>query len=99
MDVVPVTSDEDLAAPCYDAMIGSEFEQEHGWHVNLMSEMVLDSFPAGWQGRSSSAVDGELRVVVPAVADLFVPKLKRREPRGLQQFDYAKALHLIGDEA
>ncbi len=95
MDVDPVTSDEDLAVLCYDAVIGSEFEKEHGWHVNLMPAIVLEHLPREWEQRSSVAVYGNLTVTVPAVADLFVPKLKRGEPRDLKQFEFAKQLGLI----
>src|SRR6186997_3440812 len=36
MDVDPVTDSDAVAELAYDAMIGSEFELKHGWHVNLM---------------------------------------------------------------
>lgn len=36
MDVDPVTDSEEVAMRCYEALIGSEFERIHGWHVNLM---------------------------------------------------------------
>ena len=41
MDVDPVTESEEVALLGYEAMIGSEFEREHGWHVNLMPVAVL----------------------------------------------------------
>ena len=34
MDVDPITESDEVARLCYDALIGSEFEQKHGWHVN-----------------------------------------------------------------
>ena len=36
MDVDPVTDSDEVAMLCYEALIGSEFERTHGWHVNLM---------------------------------------------------------------
>ena len=41
MDVDPVTTSQAVALLGYEAMIGSEFEKEHGWHVNLMPAVVL----------------------------------------------------------
>ena len=35
MDVDPITDSDEVAVLCYEAMIGSEFEAQHGWHVNL----------------------------------------------------------------
>ena len=55
MDVDPVTDSEEIAELAYDAMIGSDFEREHGWHVNLMPPFVFDSFPDGWRERCQSA--------------------------------------------
>jgi hypothetical protein len=81
MDVDPITQNEELAWLCYDALIGSEFEQEHGWHVNLMPESILKELPEGWEPRSSTSQHGNLSVRVPAVGDLLAPKLKRNEPR------------------
>ena len=45
MDADPVTDSDELAWLCYDAIIGSEFEQTHGWHINLMPESVLKELP------------------------------------------------------
>ena len=42
MDVDPVTDSDEVAFLGYEAMIGSEFEKEHGWHVNLMPAQVLN---------------------------------------------------------
>ncbi len=81
MDVDPVTQSEELAWLCYDALIGSDFEREHGWHVNLMPGSALDELPSGWRERSSTAVHARLTVEVPSVPDLLAPKLRRNEPR------------------
>ena len=53
MDADPVTEDEEVALLAYDAMIGSEFELTHGWHVNLMPKSVLRELPTGWENRAS----------------------------------------------
>ena len=45
MDVDPITDSEEVARLCYEAVIGSEFERRHGWHVNLMPDLVLREFP------------------------------------------------------
>lgn len=95
MDVDPVTSDEAIAQLAYDAVIGSEFELEHGWHVNLMPDMVLRSLPSGWRERSRAATYGNLKVIIPSVADLLVPKMERSEPRDVAQRDYMKSLGLL----
>jgi hypothetical protein len=81
MDVDPVTQSDAVALLGYEAMIGSEFEKRHGWHVNLMPSAVLGEMPAGWQERASRKVYGMLEVVVPSIDDLLFPKLKRGEPR------------------
>src|SRR5256885_10483551 len=44
MDVDPITDSDEIARLCYAAVIGSEFEQKHGWHVNLMPGWVLREF-------------------------------------------------------
>src|ERR1041385_7709761 len=81
MDVDPVTDSDEVAMHCYEALIGSEFERTHGWHVNLMPHSVLDELPAGWKLRASRRLIGKLNLLVPAPADLLAPKLKRNEPR------------------
>ena len=83
MDVDPVTSSQAVALLGYEAMIGSEFEKEHGWHVNLMPAAVLREMPEGWEKRAFHKTYGCLEVTVPSVADLLVPKLKRGEPRDI----------------
>src|SRR2546421_5219281 len=69
MDVDPITQSEELARLCYDALIGSEFETEHGWHVNLMPDSVLRELPAGWSERTAKKNYGRLMVTVPAAQD------------------------------
>ena len=95
MDADPVTDSDAVAELAYDSLIGSAFEQEHGWHVNLMPAMALSHFPVGWQERAATATYGRLTVTVPAVADLLVPKLQRNEPRDRQHADLARSLGLI----
>jgi len=34
MHVDPDTDSDEVAMHCYEALIGSEFERTHGWHVN-----------------------------------------------------------------
>ena len=62
MDVDPITDSEEVARLCYEAVIGSEFEQKHGWHVNLMPDLVLREFPGGWDSRAASKAYGQLNV-------------------------------------
>ena len=95
MDVDPVTSSEALAELAYDAMIGSEFEKTHGWHVNLMPDFALRDLPEGWRSRCVRATYQNLIVEVPAVSDLLAPKLKRNEPRDRAHHEYARLLGLI----
>jgi hypothetical protein len=92
MDVDPVTTSQAVAVLGYEAMIGSEFEKLHGWHVNLMPASVLQEMKAGWQQRASKKVYGSLEVVVPSVEDLLLPKLKRGEPRDILHASWAKQL-------
>jgi len=94
MDIDPVTEDEEVARLAYDAMIGSEFEARHGWHVNLMPQAVLTELPSGWKDRASHKIYGRLQVTVPAVDDLLAPKLRRGEPRDLKHADWARSLGL-----
>ena len=95
MDVDPVTESDEIARLCYDALIGSEFERRHGWHVNLMPQSVLREFPADWEARASRKTYGLLEVVVPAPADLLVPKLKRNEARDRAHADWSRRVGLI----
>lgn len=95
MDVDPVTDSDAVAELAYDALIGSKFEQTHGWHVNLMPRMVLDQLPEGWRERTSEAAYGHLTVIVPTAADLLAPKRKRGEPRDVQHEAFARQLGLV----
>jgi len=96
MDVDPVTDSDEVAAHCYEALIGSEFERTHGWHVNLMPNSVLRDFPAGWAQRATVREIGQLRLTVLAPADLLASKLRRNEPRDREQADWAKRIGLLG---
>src|SRR5438093_8205244 len=60
MDVDSITDSDAVARLCYEAMIGSEFEQQHGWHVNLMPTLVLAELPADWKARAASKLYGPL---------------------------------------
>jgi hypothetical protein len=95
MDVNPVTDSDEVARLCYEALIGSEFEQKHGWHVNLMPDSVLREFPEDWDSRASKKAYGSLSVVVPSPADLFIPKRKRGEPRDRAHETWAKRIRLV----
>lgn len=96
MDVDPVTDSDEVAAHCYAALIGSEFERAHGWHVNLMPDSVLEGLPFGWKQRATQKQIGKLDLLVPAPADLLASKLKRNEPRDRAQADWAKRIGLLG---
>lgn len=92
MNVDPVTQSEAVALLGYEAMIGSEFEKEHGWHVNLMPAAVLQEMEADWEQRAARKAYGQLEVVVPAIPDLLAPKLKRGEPRDRIHAEWAEIL-------
>lgn len=92
MDVDPVTDSDALAWMCYDALIGSEFERVHGWHVNLLPASVLKEFPDGWEARAAQRTYGTLTVIVPSPADILAPKLRRNEPRDRKHAEWAKQL-------
>lgn len=95
MDVDPITDSDEVARFCYEAMIGSDFEREHGWHVNLMPDFVLRELPDGWQTRVATKQYGQLLVIVPSPADLLVPKRKRNEPRDRAHEAWARQLGLL----
>lgn len=95
MDVDPVTDSDEVAMLCYEALIGSEFERTHGWHVNLMPDSVLRELPSGWEQRGVRRQIGKLQLLVPAPADLLAPKLKRNEPRDRAHADWAKRVGLL----
>lgn len=92
MDVDPVTQSDAVAVLGYEAMIGSEFEKEHGWHVNLMPSAVLREMDEGWESRAARKTYGLLEVVVPSIDDLLAPKLRRGEPRDIMHAKWAKNL-------
>jgi hypothetical protein len=95
MDVDPVTDSDEIAAICYEALIGSEFERIHGWHINLMPETVLQGFPPGWEQRATIRQIGRLRLTVPTAADLLAPKLRRNEPRDRAHEEWARRIGLL----
>jgi hypothetical protein len=95
MDIDPIVDTDELAMILYDAAIGSDFEKEHGWHVNLMPHFALKNIPAGWERRSERCRFGPLLVVVPAVEDLLAPKMERGEPRDFEHARWAKEIGLI----
>jgi hypothetical protein len=94
MDVDPVTTSDEVAELCYEAHIGSAFESEHGWHINLMPAFALTGLPSDWQVRSSTKNYGQLKVIIPSPPDLLTPKLARDEPRDRAHADWARALGL-----
>lgn len=95
MDVDPITDSDEVARLCYEAMIGSEFEQRHGWHVNLMPERALRDLPDDWPTRATTRVYGHLTLTVPSPADLLVPKRQRNEPRDRAHEAWARRLKLL----
>jgi len=95
MDVDPITSDESLAMLCYESQIGSAFELENGWHVNLMPDHVLQEFEKSWRERAIKLNYEGLTVMIPSVEDLIKPKLKRGEPRDLRHRDYTVRHRLL----
>ena len=96
MDVDPVTDSDEVAMHCYEALIGSEFERIHGWHINLMPDSVLRELPSGWDQRATRRQIGKLQLLVPAPTDLLAPKLRRNEPRDHAHADWAKRVGLLG---
>ncbi|MBI4658575.1 MAG: hypothetical protein HY735_06955 [Verrucomicrobia bacterium] len=96
MDVDPVTDSDEVAMHCYEALIGSEFERTHGWHVNLMPDTVLRELPEGWEQRATVRQVHRLRLRVPAPADLIAAKLKRNDPRDHTHAEWAKRIGLLG---
>ena len=94
MDVDPITTDEEVAALGYEAHIGSSFELDHGWHVNLMPPFALNGLPSDWRDRAVSKRYALLTVIVPSAQDLLVPKLVRAEPRDLAHAQWTRSLGL-----
>ena len=95
MDVVPITDSDEIASLCYQAIIGSDFERSHGWHANLMPELVLREFPSDWESRASARNYGQMRLLVPAPADLLVPKIRRGEARDHAHAAWAMRVGLL----
>ena len=95
MDVDPVTDSDEVAMHCYEALIGSDFERTHGWHVNLMPATVLRELSAGWEDRATVRQISRLKLTVPAPADLLAPKLRRNEPRDRAHADWARRIGLL----
>ncbi|MCS7062609.1 MAG: hypothetical protein NZM04_00930 [Methylacidiphilales bacterium] len=94
MDIDPISDDEEVIAHCYQALIGSEFELRHGWHVNLMPTEALHHLPHDWPTRASQKKYGLLTVTVPAPQDLIVPKRLRNEPRDILHIQWTQQ-HLL----
>ena len=95
MDVDPITDSDEIARLCYEALIGSEFEKNHGWHVNLMPDSVLKEFSKDWGSRATKKSYNFLEVMVPAPKDILTPKIKRNEPRDRAHAVWAKEVGLI----
>ena len=95
MDVDPITDSDEIARLCYEAMIGSEFERVHGWHVNLMPNSVMNEFPSDWKQRASRKTYRRLSLEVPSPGDLLIPKLKRGEPRDRAHAAWTKQVGLL----
>ena len=95
MDADPITDSEAIAELAWDAIIGSDFERQHGWHVNLMPGTVLKTLPDGWEGRCLRGQYGNLRLVVPGVSDLLAGKAKRSEARDIAHSKWAADLGLV----
>jgi hypothetical protein len=85
---------QELRSPGEMILIGSAFEKENGWHVNLMPPDVLSGFPSDWRERASIKSYGALRVIVPTPVDLLVPKLARGEPRDFAHADWSRRVGL-----
>lgn len=95
MDADALTDSDEIAAACYDCLIGSEFERTHGWHVNLMPHAVLREFPVDWRSRATVVLLGRLTLVVPQPDDLLTPKLTRAEPRDQRHYEWAVRIGLV----
>lgn len=98
MDIDPVTDDEQIAEFGYDCVIGSAFELEHGFHINLMPKVVLREMPDGWEARAAHERYGDLTVIVPSARDLLAPKMRRGEPRDRAHLRWAEEAGLIDRE-
>ena len=92
MDADPITDSDCVAEICYDQQIGSEFESNEGWHVNLMPKSVLQEIPKDWETRASRKKYGKLTLTVPSIEDIMIPKRKRGEARDWKHDTYAATL-------
>jgi len=90
-----LTDSDEIARHCYDALIGTPFEEEHGWHVNLMPNAGLKEFPEDWEIRAITKQFKLLEAVSPCPVDLLTPKLRRGEPRDIAHSDWAKRVGLL----
>ena len=95
MDIDPLTDSDEIARICYEGLIGSDFEREHGFHINLMPDAVLNEFPPGWRERSLIRRIGLLILTIPQPGDLLAPKLKRGDPRDIKHAEWAKEIGLL----
>jgi hypothetical protein len=86
--------DDEIAMLAYDSQIESAFEEESGWHVNLMPEFALSGLPADWPKRQTRKTYHLLTIIVPSAGDLLVPKLARGEPRDLAHASWAQSIGL-----
>jgi hypothetical protein len=95
MDIDPVTDSDEVAKLCYEGLIGSEFEKDHGFHINLMPDSVLNELPSGWPARAILRQIALLRLTVPEPGDLLAPKLKRNDPRDIKHWQWARQIGLV----
>jgi len=98
MDIDPLTDSDEVARICFEGLIGSEFEKEHGFHINLMPDAVLNEFPPDWQQRAVVRQIGLLKLTVPSAEDLLAPKLKRHDPRDMKHAQWAKDIGLVAQK-
>ncbi len=95
MDADPITNDECVAELGYAAGIGSEFEAINGWHINLMPQQTLSEFHPEWKSHQSTKQYGTLKVRVPCVVHLLLPKIKRGEPRDMRHYQWVRNVGLL----
>jgi hypothetical protein len=98
MDIDTITDSDEVASLCYECLIGSEFERRHGWHVNLVPDVVLRQFPKGWQERATVEIHAQLTLTVPAPVDILKAKLRRGDPRDKAQSAWARLIGLVRED-
>ncbi|MBI5757007.1 MAG: hypothetical protein HZA46_00655 [Planctomycetales bacterium] len=98
MDVDTITDSDEVASLCYECLIGSDFERQHGWHVNLMPDVVLRQFPEGWRARATVEINGRLTLTVPDPVDILKAKLSRGDPRDKAQATWARSIGLVRED-